>query len=363
MLTMLLAQTGISVGQGSASDKYLFNDSHFHLTNYIQNGITAKRFIEIMGDKTGRSTLFGIPLQQQWSFQNSGDKNAPTYYLQSDAPLYYYSFTDAYIAMQYRSLTPAQQARLDPMITGFNPADMYATQHIERVLRTFPGVFTGIGEFSIHKEFVSAKISGETASLTNPALDSILDFAGKVGLVVIIHNDMDMPMAKPTSEPIYLTQMKDLLRRHPQTTIIWAHIGLGRIVHPVGYGTSSESESNERPQNHIDIVNDILGDPAFSHVYFDISWDEVAKYIVASPRTVQGTAAVMNKYPDRFLFGTDVVAPPNQDFYDAVYNMYAPLWKALTPEASEKIRKGNYERLFDAGRKKVRAWEKANITN
>ena len=59
--------------------------------------------------------------------------------------------------MQYKSLTKEQQDRLDPMITGFNPADMYAAKHIERVLRTFPGVFTGIGEFSIHKEFVSRK--------------------------------------------------------------------------------------------------------------------------------------------------------------------------------------------------------------
>jgi predicted TIM-barrel fold metal-dependent hydrolase len=363
VLIMLLAQTGITVGQASSSkDSYLFNDSHFHLTNYIQEGITAKRFLEIMGDKVGRSTLFGIPLQQQWSFQNSGAKNGPTYYLQSDAPLYYYSFTDAYIAMQYKSLSPEQQARLDPMITGFNPADMYAAKHIERVLRTFPGVFTGIGEFSIHKEFVSSKVAGEVASLTNPALDSILDFAGKVGLVVLIHNDMDVPIAKPNTEPVYLAQMKDLLRRHPQTTIIWAHIGLGRIVHPVGYGSTSNSESSERPPNHIEIVKAILEDPQFSHVYFDISWDEVAKYIVRTPETVQAAAAIMNKYPDRFLFGTDVVAPPDQKFYLAIYNMYAPLWKALSPEASEKIRKQNYLRLFDAARKKVRDWEAANIT-
>ncbi len=153
------------------------------LTNYIQQGIDAtSRFLEIMDNKVARSTLFGIPLQQQWSYQNSGAEMAPTYYLQSDAPLYYYSFTDAYIAMQYKSLTPQEQARLDPMITGFNPTDMYAADHIRRVLTTFPGVFTGIGEFSIHKEFVSAKIAGETASLMNPALDSILDFAGQVGL-------------------------------------------------------------------------------------------------------------------------------------------------------------------------------------
>jgi hypothetical protein len=31
----------------------------------------------------------------------------------------------------------------------------------------------------------------------------------------------------------------------------------------------------------------------------------------------------------------------------------------LTPEASEKVRKGNYERLFNAARTKVRAWEQA----
>ena len=90
-----------------------------------------------MGTKVGRVALFGIPLQQTWSYGNTGDF-APTYYLQTDAPLYYYSFTDAFIAMAYRSLPPADQARFDPMITGFNPADMYAAEHIKRVLADLP---------------------------------------------------------------------------------------------------------------------------------------------------------------------------------------------------------------------------------
>src|SRR5215831_11165526 len=214
----------LSAAKQPAQPDYLFNDSHFHLTNYVQKSTDVHKYVEqIMGDKVGRSTLFGIPLQQQWSYGNSGDY-APTYYLQTDAPLYYYSFTDAYIARVYQSLPKAQQARLDPMITGFNPTDMYGVDHVRRVLETFPGVFSGIGEFSIHKEFVSSKISGETASLTNPALDRILDFAGEVGLAVILHNDIDMPFAKAGTEPVYLRQMKDLLRRHTKTTIIWAHI-------------------------------------------------------------------------------------------------------------------------------------------
>ncbi len=256
-----------------------FNDSHFHLTNYIQQGISPRQFLQIMGTRVSRSTLFGIPLQQQWSYANSGDY-APTYYLQSDAPLYYYSFTDAYIASVYRSLSKEEQARFDPMITGFNPADMYGVDHIRRVLTAFPGVFTGIGEFSIHKEFVSAKISGETASLTNPALDRILDFAAEAGLVVIIHNDIDMPFAKQDAEPVYLNQMKALLKRHAKASIIWAHIGLGRIVHPV----QSSVDAAERNPNQLAIVEAMVTDPGLSHVSFDISWDEVAKYAVAIAR-------------------------------------------------------------------------------
>jgi hypothetical protein len=329
----------------AGSDQPEVNDSHFHLTNYIQEGTEIHKFLEIMGTKVGRVALFGIPLQQQWSYRNSGDR-APTYYLESDSPLYYYSFTDAYIAMAYKSLTKEQQARFDPMITGFNPSDMYAVDHIKRVLRTFPGVFTGIGEFSIHKEFVSAKIAGEVASLDDPALDRILDFCAESGLLVILHNDMDTPFPKPGKPPAYLDQMRNLIKRHPKTTIIWAHTGVGRVVAPV--------------EHHAATLESMLKDPDFSNLYFDISWTELAKYVTATPEATRIAANLINRYPDRFLFGTDEVAPTSQEQYLKIYSLYDPLWKLLTPQASEKVRKGNYERLFDTARHKVRDWEKAN---
>ena len=351
-----LAPHAAAAQSGGRAADVQFDDSHFHLTNYVQEGTDIRDFLRLMGTRVPRSTLFGIPLQQTWAYANSGDF-APTYYLQTDAPLYYYSFTDAYIAMAYRSLPPEQRARLDPMITGFNPADMYAADHIKRVLKTFPGVFSGIGEFSIHKEFVSAKVAGEVASLTNPAVDRILDLAGEAGLVVIFHNDMDVPFAKAGTEPAYLEQMIALLRRHPKTTIIWAHMGLGRIVRPVQ--ASASAPATERNPNHAVIVQQILADSTLRHVYFDISWDEVAKYILSDPDVTRRVAELFNKYPDRFLFGTDVVAPKDTTQYYAVYEMYKPLWAQLTPETSAKVRMGNYQRLFDAGRQKVRAWEKA----
>jgi hypothetical protein len=345
-LALLLA-AGPSTAQGAGkTDGYVVNDSHFHLTNYVQEGADIREFLKVMGTKVGRVALFGIPLQQTWSHRNTGDF-APTYYLQSDSPLYYYSFTDAYIAMTWLSLPKEQRARFDPMITGFNPADMYAVEHIKRVLKLFPGVFSGIGEFTIHKEFVSSQIAGDVASLTDPALDRILDFAGQAGLLVIIHNDIDTPFPKPDQEPWDLKQMAALFRRHPRTQIIWAHCGVGRIVRPV--------------DKQMELIARALDDPGLAHVSIDLSWSETAKYIVASPEAIQRVASVINRHPDRFLFGTDEVAPRDQKSYLTVYETYAPLFAALSPDASEKLRKGNYERLFDEARRRVREWERANV--
>lgn len=348
LLLAALVQAGALRASRTTPATPLFNDSHFHLTNYVQEGPDLHEFLRLIGDKVGRVALVGIPLQQVWSYRVAGEA-APAYYLQSDAPLYYYSFTDAHIALAYLSLSRAERARLDPMITGFNPADMYAADHIRRVLESFPGVFSGIGEFSIHKEFVPARIAGGTPNLTDPALDRILTFAGEVGLVVLIHNDLDVPFAKPDQAPAYLADAEALFKRHPQTTIIWAHIGLGRVTHPI--------------ENQVALVGHLLEDPALANLNFDISWNEVAKHLYGEngPDRIIRTAAVINRHPDRFLFGTDEVAPTGPEQYFSLYEKYGPLWQALTPEARDRILRGNYARLFDAARVKVRAWEKAHL--
>jgi predicted TIM-barrel fold metal-dependent hydrolase len=345
LVSMVIAVPGLAAAQ-SDDEKPLLHDSHFHLTNYVQKGLEISDFLEIMGNEVGRVAIFGIPLQQAWAYSNTGDF-APVTYAQTDAPLYYYSFTDATIATAYLSLPEKHRARFDPMITGFNPSDMYAVDHIRRVLTTFPGVFTGIGEFTIHKEFVSAKTAGGPTSLLDPALDRILEFAAEAGLLVILHNDVDMPLPAPGQDPYPARQLGAILRRHPKTTVIWAHMGLGRVVSPVN--------------DMGNIIDRALSDPEMAHLYIDLSWTATAKYLVASPEAIAVTASLINRHPDRFLFGTDDVAPPDQESYLQNYSLYAPLLSQLDDVTREKFLKGNYERLFDAARVKVRAWEKENV--
>jgi len=164
--------------------------------------------------------------------------------------------------------------------------------------------------------------------------------------VVLLHNDIDMPFPRPNQDPYPVVQLAQVLKRHPKATVIWAHCGLGRIVRPV--------------KDQIGMIDRALSNPELPNLHVDISWDEVAKYLVATPETVRAAAELIGRHPDRFLFGTDEVAPKDQTSYLKVYDMYAPLFAQLPPDVREKLRKGNYERLFDEARRRVRAWEKAN---
>ena len=342
LLSIFLAHGASAAAQSPAGPT--FHDAHYHPTDYIQQETALPEFLEMMGDSVGRAALMGIPLQQKWDWFESGDR-APDYYLRSDAALYYYPFVDAMVAEAVRALPPDQRDRFDPMITGFNPTDMYATEHIRRVLRLYPGVFSGIGEFSIHKEVVTPKTVGHTASLHNPALDRILEFAGEVGLLTLIHNDVDVVLPHAGARPTHFDPFIEVVRRHPGTTILWAHAGLGRFVEPT--------------PGYVGLLEEILHDEELNHLYLDLSWDVVAEQIVTSPETRAAWAALVNAWPGRFVLGSDAVVSRDAASYLGNIEAWRPLLDALAPEASAKVRLGNYERLFDSARIRVRAWEAA----
>ena len=81
---------------------------------------------------------------------------------------------------------------------------------------------------------------------------------------------------------------------------------------------------------------------------------------MATPQATELTAALLEKYPDRFLMGADNVALTDTHAAFVVFEQYRSLWDALTSETSRKVRKENFARLFDATAKKVRVRESAN---
>ena len=316
-------------------------DVHLHSRNYVQKGKTLKEVYSTIS-KYGvkRAAIFGIPLQQRWDMKTGV---SPNYYLHDDQILYYYSAIDAIIAMEYLSLTKKEKKAFDPMITGFNPSDGWAIDHIKNMLLTFPGVFTGIGEFSVKKEVVSSKISGNVSNIEDPALGKILDFAASAGLVVILHCDIDAMLSHDKKNPTYLSSLKKLFRKHRNTTIIWAHTGLGRFV--------------KARKNHTDIIASLLS--SNPNLYVDISWDIVVTQFFKDGSLDPKWKIFLEKYSNRILYGSDVVSP-NSEKYAKIISLYNKLWKELSRKAVRNISFNNYKKLFDTARKKVRSWEKRN---
>lgn len=384
---LLQACTVVRVPNETRGDQFV--DSHFHITGYAMQGVSLKTLIDrYMGKRVLRSTAMPIPLQQKWDpFEHfADDKMPPNYYLGPKASLYYYAFIDAQLALDYLELADYDQIRIDPMITGFDPMDNYAVQHIKRVLLNFPGVFSGIGEFTVHKEIVSDKIGADSIksiageqtppdvidggklSLYSPALERVLNFAGETGLIAVLHSDLypakvsyDGKQAEVLPADPYLAGMKHLCAATPNTTLIWAHTGLGRFVKP--------------PSDHLDKVAEIL--EACPNWSVDISWDLVQAYIVSPEAGMPSSEQwqdFIRRYADRVLWGSDHVIHSKNQLdaqgqaqlgdsmpvydYQVVMDKTAALWKALGPVISDRVKVSNHLRLFDIARAKVRNWER-----
>jgi len=129
---------------------YPLIDAHLHVVNFMQETPGGEALLYCMdAANVGRAVIFGLPVSKLWA---SGEREAPDYYLANDAPCYYYSYTDVTVAEMVRSLPVEQQARLYPLICGFNPVDRYALRHIERVYAQYPDVWSGIGEILLRHD-------------------------------------------------------------------------------------------------------------------------------------------------------------------------------------------------------------------
>lgn len=392
-LTVIVASVLVLSAANSASAQIA--DAHFHISNYIGQGGTLKQVLQFMNNSNPdyyvpRTTIMPIPLAQKYDAWDNytTEPKPPTYYIGPRSQLYYYSFIDAMVAAEYNRLTDTEKDRFDLMITAFNPMDMYAVQHIKRVLLTYPGMFSGIGEFTIHKEVVSDKLPdppvadlvgpqipedihhNDRVTLFNPSLKKIFDFAAESGLVVMLHNDIYHVKVKHDGavefvEPnvTYVSALKQLCASSPEAKIIWAHTGLGRFVAPAA--------------NHLTLVADVL--KSCKNWSTDISWDLVQKYIT-KPQSDQPSyedwRTFLAIYQDRVLFGSDNVFYKRAKFdehgavipgerqtlgdYIAVQQGYAQLWQDLGPTVAKKIKYGNYEALFNGARTRVRSWETAH---
>ncbi|MDP3810823.1 MAG: hypothetical protein Q8Q78_07445 [Hydrogenophaga sp.] len=286
------------------------------------------------------------------------DEKTYTKLIDKDGPLYYNTMVDDQTAGVYKALKDQDKIRFDPMVTGLVLGDMRCSEMLIDKLRRNPGVFTGVGEITVYKEWVQEKV-GVTLQADMQsracALIKLMNTCGVIGMPVVLHCDVDvMPWDMKRSGPAHFENICSFLRSSEckSTTIIWAHAG--------GLGKYSRISDG-----HLDRLRLVLKDPSLNHVHFDLSWDTVAKQLTMDDKEtapdlkkIQQLVELLETYPERFLFGSDALSPTGVEFWRGTELAYDAVFKQLKPDTANAIKLGNYRRLIVGARQKVRLYEK-----
>lgn len=160
----------------------------------------------------------------------------------------------------------------------------------------YPGLFRWMGEVNLHKEALRG--NGHRPA-TKAEIDRWAPFMAILRerkIPLAIHADLGHDGRPERHRHL----MDHVLRRYPNNTIIWMHMGLSREL--------TTMDSN----HHIAVMSRYLN--ANPNLYLDLSWTVLSEAYFADPQQRRNYVAFINRYPDRLIAGTDFVAAANKDF-------------------------------------------------
>jgi len=297
--------------------RHILADCHLHLVDFLQRTDGAAAALKAMtASGVTDAIVSGMPLVKQWS---ESEPQQPQYYLEDDARCYWYSATDMLVAREIQSLPEADRKHFHPIICGFNGADRNAVDHVRRMIEWNPGFWQGIGEVMTRHDDLSALTYGETALANNESLHRIYNLAAELDLPVFVHSNASSVWKR---EPIYLHEFEEAVSKHPKTKFVWCHAGISRRV--------------EIPTLTQEIDRMLATYPNLS---VDISWVLFDTYLVKDGKPVPSWLALFEKFPARFIIGSDKVGRFHD--YAPVMQRYYLLLDAMKPETAKRIAHDN----------------------
>lgn len=327
-LTGLLAVAlGLTATLASSEDQpgsYRYADAHLHYVDFFQDSEGAAALLEAM-DAAGvdHVALMGMPLTKKW---HENEPRRPRYYLGDDAPLYWYSATDAILAEAVRALPDAQRKRIHPFLSGFNPNDKNATLHIEHMIRLYPDMWQGIGEVMTRHDHLTALVQGEVPRADSEAMMRVYRMAARHDLPVLLHSNVTSLRER---DLIYLDELRNALRANARTRFIWAHAGTSGTI----------NRWQERMPGLVEAIDTLLSE--HDNLWIDLSWSVLEPHILDGdddPRNAW--LSLVGKHPDRFMLGSDLVGHFGN--LDRTMSRFAPLLDALPPDVARKVARDNF---------------------
>lgn len=302
----------------TAAIRYRVADAHLHYVDFLQNSDGIKTLLKAM-DHAGvdHAMLNGLGVVKKW---DAIDPMKPMYYLADDSRAYWYSATDTIVARAVESLPETERKRFHPFISGFNPTDRNAVDHLQRMYTLYPDVWEGIGEILTRHDDLTALTYGEQARANHIALDAVYTFAADHDLPVTIHSDISSVWVQ---EPLYLHEMEQAVKKHPETRFIWAHAGMSRRINVPAL---------------VPELRRML--KAYPNLWIDLSWVVYPNNVAPDGKPSKEWVALVEEFPHKFMIGTDMIGHFNK--YGETITRYYVFLDALSEETARLVARENF---------------------
>ena len=171
----------------------------------------------------------------------------------------------------------------------------------------FPGMFKWVGEINLVKQALWPNQQGlpvdpGTIKDWKPFMDEFL----KQDLPLALHCDL----GNDENGRKFLPLMDTVLETYPKNKIIWVHMaGISKQLNPHLAASKVSLLQSRVPvtiEAHVSMIEDRL--KKYPKLMIDLSWDILYDELYAVPSERQLYVNLINKYPGRFLSGSDHLA-------------------------------------------------------
>lgn len=206
----------------------------------------------------------------------------------------------------------------------------------------YPKMFKWVGEINVAKQALWNNSQG--LPIKKESIKEWADFMAelrKQDVPIALHMDL----GNETHPKLFLPLMDEVLRLYPDNKIIWMHMaGLSKQLDPL-----PPAALLEKPlliPEHVKVITQRL--EKYPNLFVDLSWDVLYDELYVSPNEKQFYVDMINKYPRRFISGSDHVAAmeKTEDVYVGEVNRTSDIYADLSDDAFRQIALGeNYFKL------------------
>jgi predicted TIM-barrel fold metal-dependent hydrolase len=268
--------------------------------------------------------LNSLPLLEHW---NEANGTRPTYYTDKNSKFYWNTISDIPTFEEFRKLDAQKKSKFFFLINGFLHFDLGAIDAVKSTIALYSDLpIVGFGEIFGDHDIMSDQMN-PPSKINSAALDPIYHLAGERKWFVLLHNNLSHRSFKGPTPADNLKEIEAVLHRHRKTNFILAHGGVMRNIVIADLPATLDSMLRKN-----------------QNLYIDLSFVVLENYIMAEGLPSKDWVALLEKYPTRFLFGSDDLGS-YRDFFDV--KKYLAFVAALTPQTAEKFTHKNFETLVN----------------